>query len=226
METREILEERLKRTARLLGIELSGQTMDQLEEYLSELYKWNSAYNLVGRKTTWEGLVEHAVDSLTPLLFTKLFQEGIEALDLGSGAGFPGYPLYIVAGPFSLTLAEPLRKRYSFLRHIKRTLSLEKVTVLPLRGEEMARMDQHLNAFDLIFARAVMDFSKTMKLAQPLLSSGGRLLLFLGKKDSETLSRASKALPRQNYKLEYMRSVKKLTGKDNFVAAVRKQEKV
>jgi 16S rRNA (guanine527-N7)-methyltransferase len=202
------------------------ERLEALEIYLSELYRWNKAYNLVGRRTTWEGLIEHAVDSLTPLMYRKLFHSEAETLDLGSGAGFPGYPLYIACGPFPLTLVEPMRKRYAFLRHIRRELKMEKVEILPLRGEEMAKEEKYLNSFDLVFARALTDYQKTMKLARPLLSSGGNLVLFLGKEDGEKLSKEGKSLDRGGYSLANLRSVKKITGKDNFLAILEKVEQV
>ncbi len=220
----EVLQEKLERAARILEFELKEETAERLNVYLEELHRWNRAYNLVGRKTTWDGLVEHAIDSLTPLLYEKLFEEDCEMLDLGTGAGLPGIPLYIVRGPLDMTLVEPLQKKSSFLRHIKRKLCLESLKIAPMRSEEMARSDEHLNGYERIFMRAVAEPAKAVKLAKPLLSSGGRLTLFLGKEQGEALSRQGKDPAKLGLRVENLRSTKKVTGRDTYLAILRKGE--
>lgn len=218
----EILREKLERAARVLEFELQDATEEELRTYLEELHRWNRAYNLVGRKTTWEGLVEHAIDSLTPLLYEKLFEDECEMLDLGTGAGLPGIPLYIVKGPLDMTLVEPQQKKNSFLRHIKRRLCLESLNIVPMRAEEMARSDGYLNGYERIFMRAVAEPSKAARLAKPLLSSGGRLTLFLGKEQGEALSRQGRDPVKLGLRVENLRSSKKVTGRDTYIAILSK----
>ncbi len=169
----DILREKLERAGRILDFEVEEAAGEMMNTYLEELYRWNRAYNLVGRKTTWEGLVDHVVDSLTPLLYAKLFEEETEMLDLGAGAGLPGIPLYIIKGPLDMSLVEPVRKKNSFLRHVRRKLCLESLKVVTMRSEEMARSDEYLNEYERVFMRAVADPVRAIKLARPLLSSGG-----------------------------------------------------
>jgi 16S rRNA (guanine527-N7)-methyltransferase len=218
------LREKMERASRALEFELEEEACEKLNTYLEELYRWNRAYNLVGRKTTWEGLIEHAVDSLTPLLYPKLFEEEVEMLDLGTGAGLPGVPLYIVKGPLDMTLLEPVRKKNSFLRHIKRKLSLESLKVLSMRSEEMCRSEEYLNAYERIFMRAVADHALAARLARPLLSSGGMLVLFLGKDSAEALNRKGKDPGRLGLRVDNIRSTKKVTGRDTYIAILRKAE--
>jgi 16S rRNA (guanine527-N7)-methyltransferase len=220
----DILQEKLERAARALEIELEEGMYGQLGTYLEELFRWNRAYNLVGRKTTWEGLIEHAVDSLTPLLYPKLFEEEAAMLDLGTGAGLPGIPLYIVRGPLDMTLLEPVRKKNSFLRHIRRKLGLESLNVLSMRSEELCRSEENLNGYERVFMRAVTDHAQAAKLARPLLSSGGMLILFLGKDAAEALSRKGKDPGRLGLRLDNLRSTRKVTGKDTHLAILRKAE--
>jgi 16S rRNA (guanine527-N7)-methyltransferase len=220
----EILREKLERAGRILDFEVVEEAGSMMNTYLEELYRWNRAYNLVGRKTTWEGLVGHAIDSLTPLLYAKLFEKDTEMLDLGTGAGLPGIPLYIIKGPLDMSLAEPVRKKNSFLRHIRRKLCLESLKVVTMRAEEMSRSDEYLNGYERIFMRAVADPAQAAKLARPLLSSGGALTLFLGKEAGETLSRRGKDTFRPGMQVENIRSTKKVTGRDTYIAILRKAE--
>jgi 16S rRNA (guanine527-N7)-methyltransferase len=220
----DILREKLERAGRILDFEVGEEANGMMNTYLEELYRWNRAYNLVGRKTTWEGLVDHAIDSLTPLLYAKLFEKETEMLDLGTGAGLPGIPLYIIKGPLDMSLAEPVRKKNSFLRHIRRKLCLESLKVVTMRSEEMSRSDEYLNGYERIFMRAVADPAQAAKLARPLLSSGGMLTLFLGKESGEALSRRGKDTSRLCMQVENIRSTKKVTGRDTYIAILRKAE--
>lgn len=218
------LQEKLERAARALDVELAEGLDENMGVYLEELYRWNRAYNLVGRKTTWEGLVDHAIDSLTPLLYPKLFEEEAAMLDLGAGAGLPGIPLYLAKGALDMTLLEPVRKKNSFLRHIRRKLSLESLNVLSMRSEELCRSEENLNSYERVFMRAVADPARAAKLARPLLSSGGMLVLFLGKEHAEALSRKGKDPGRLGLRLDNLRSTKKVTGKDTHLAILRKPD--
>lgn len=220
----DILREKLERAGHILDFEVEETAGGMMNTYLEELYRWNRAYNLVGRKTTWEGLVDHVVDSLTPLLYTKLFEKEPEMLDLGTGAGLPGIPLYIIKGPLDMSLVEPVRKKNSFLRHVRRKLCLESLKVVTMRSEEMARSDEYLNKYERVFMRAVADPARAVKLARPLLSSGGLLTLFLGKESGEALSRRGKDPSRLGMQLENMRSTKKVTGRDTYIAILKKAE--
>ena len=220
----DILREKLERAGRILDFEVEEAAGEMMNTYLEELYRWNRAYNLVGRKTTWEGLVDHVVDSLTPLLYAKLFEEETEMLDLGAGAGLPGIPLYIIKGQLDMSLVEPVRKKNSFLRHVRRKLCLESLKVVTMRSEEMARSDEYLNEYERVFMRAVADPVRAIKLARPLLSSGGLLTLFLGKEPAEALSRRGKDPSRLGMQVENMRSTKKVTGRDTYIAILKKAE--
>jgi hypothetical protein len=66
---------------------------------------------------------------------SKLANEPI-AIDLGSGAGFPGLPLKIYAPHLSVTLIESNQKKATFLREVIRAIALTGVTVFPHRAEE------------------------------------------------------------------------------------------
>ncbi|MDD3718242.1 MAG: 16S rRNA (guanine(527)-N(7))-methyltransferase RsmG [Actinomycetota bacterium] len=211
-----------ERAAAKAGIEASEDNLTKMTVYVEELRKWNNAYNLVGRKVGEEGLESLLRDALSPLIIKGLFAEGKEVLDIGSGAGMPGIPLYLVAGPFPLTLVESQRKRITFLKHICRKLELEEARVYGGRLEEMARTEDHLNAYEVGMARAVMDPMRLVRLARPLLCEKGRLVLFLGKKDAENIRKAALGLAEKGFELEVLRSTQRIAGKENYLAVLRK----
>ena len=221
----EKLKDATAKAAGKAGFDVGDRAMQRIAEYGDELRKWNKAYNLVGRKLGDEGIIDLYRDALTPLAIRGLFEGRKEVFDIGSGAGMPGIPLYLVAGPFPLTLVESQRKKITFLRHVCRKLELEETGVYAGRLEEMAKEEDQLNAYEVGLARAVMDPVRLIKLARPLLCDGGRIVLFVGKGDAEKIRRSTLILNEKGFELEGMRSTQRIMGKDNYLAVIRKSSR-
>jgi 16S rRNA (guanine527-N7)-methyltransferase len=212
----------IERAAGKIGLEVHEDNLKKMTIYADELQKWNKAYNLVGRKIGLEGLVELYVDAITPLTLRGMFDAGKEVLDIGSGAGLPGIPLYLLAGPFPLVLVESQRKKITFLRHVCRVLDLEDIHVYPGRLEDIARDEDHLNAYEVGLARAVMDPLRLSRLAHPLLCEGGKIIIFVGKGDAERIRRTSLQIEERGMKLESLKSTQRIVGRENYLAVFRK----
>jgi len=216
------LKEAAEKTADRSGCEISEENLRKLIVYGSELQKWNKAYNLVGRKVGTDGLIDLIRDAMTPLSIRGLFEGRKEVLDIGSGAGLPGIPLYLAAGSFPLTPVESQRKKVTFIRHICRMLELEDVRVYGGRLEEMVREEDQLNAYEVGLARAVMEPARLLRLARPLLCEGGRIVLFVGKADAERIRKGALAWDERGYELQTIKSTQRLAGKDNYLAVLKK----
>lgn len=214
--------ERISKVVSRLGIEVTPDKLEQSQFYLRELLRWNKAFNLVGRRQSFEDVLTLFLDSLTPLVFKGLFAETAEVLDIGSGAGMPGIPLYIIGGPFALTMVESQRKKVTFIRHICRGLNLSEAVVFPERLEQMRRDEDFFNRFDIGLARAVMEPLRLVRAATPLISEGGVLVLFLGRGDAERLRKEAIFLGSSGWKLEALRSTQRYVGRDNFLALLKK----
>ena len=216
------LKEAVWRAAGKIGIDICDESLERMIAYADELQKWNKAYNLVGRKIGIEGIIDLYVDAMTPLAIKGVFGEGKEVVDIGSGAGLPGVPLYIMAGPFPLTLVESQRKKITFLRHLCRVLDLEEIRLYPGRLEDIAREEDKLNAYEVALARAVMDPLRLLRLAKPLLCEGGMLVVFVGKSDGDKIRRTSIKLAEIGMKLDTLKSTQRIVGKENYLAVFRK----
>lgn len=212
----------VERAAGKMGIDICEESLDMMGIYVDELQKWNKAYNLVGRKIGLEGIIDLYIDALTPLMMKGIFDKGKEVLDIGSGAGLPGLPLYIVAGPFPLTLVESQRKRITFLRHVCRVLDAGSIRLYPGRLEDIAREEDSLNAYEVALARAVMDPLRLSRIAHPLLCEGGMLVVFVGKNDADTIRRTGVELGGKGMELDTLRSTQRIVGKENYLAVFRK----
>jgi len=216
------LREAVERAAGKIGVDMREDGLNKMTVYADELQKWNKAYNLVGRNIGLEGIIDLYVDALTPLAIRGIFDAGKEVVDIGSGAGLPGIPLYLLAGPFSLTLVESQRKKITFLRHVCRLLDLVEIRLYPGRLEDIAREEDSLNAYEVALARAVMDPFRLLRTARPLLSEGGRLVVFVGKGDADTIRKTSFQLEDKGMKLDSLKSTQRIVGKENYLAVFRK----
>jgi len=172
------------------GLEHMGLTFDNqsvvlsyLSFYFQELKKWNRKINLVARSLDDQLILEnHFLDSLTLLsLLPPEIQEQETLLDVGTGAGFPGLVLKVACPALSVTLIEPRKNRFFFLKHIARALPLKGVEVLDVRLEEKIKVKEFSGRqFSFITSRAVTDICQFVKLTSPYLEKDGRIVLMKG----------------------------------------------
>ncbi|NPA88403.1 16S rRNA (guanine(527)-N(7))-methyltransferase RsmG [Caminibacter pacificus] len=144
---------------------------EKLEKFTNELLKWNKTHKLTNY-TTKEEIEAQIQDSLYPL---EKIKDAKTAIDIGTGAGFPGLILAIAMPDTKWYLVEPLKKRYSFLNYLKTILGLKNVTVVPKRLE-----NADIEPVDLITSRAVMPTPEILKIAKPYLKENSTLLLYKG----------------------------------------------
>ncbi len=153
------------------GIELEHDVVLKLESFASLLHEWNQIHNLTGAKTV-DAIYVNIVDSLYPLSFIK---EPRTLLDVGTGAGFPGLALAIALPQTKVVLAEPLKKRVSFLKYASIDLELDNVTVEAKRVEFI----EH-KAFDLISSRAVTNTKLLLELTKNISNLSTEYLFYKG----------------------------------------------
>lgn len=153
------------------SIVLKDETVAKLEQFASLLHEWNQIHNLTGAKTI-EAIYVNIVDSLYPLTFIKIPST---LLDVGTGAGFPGLVLAIALPDTNVVLAEPLKKRVSFLKYASIDLKLSNVTVEAKRVENIA-----YEAFGLISSRAVTNTKLLLDLTTHISSAFTEYLFYKG----------------------------------------------
>jgi len=190
-ETAELLRNGLKK----LGLTVRDELISAFMMFLSELKRWNRAYNLTGLKKDEDIVIKHFLDSL---LYLRAIPDGeIKVADIGSGAGFPGIPIKIIRPEIEIYLIEPTKKKSAFLRHITRQLSLNKTEVIEKRIEEV-RANQELSfSVDVAISRALFSIKEFIKKASYILKPGGTLILNKGPKVKEEL----KTLGNMRYEL-------------------------
>lgn len=150
---------------------LEGEQIIQLENFASLLHEWNQIHNLTGAKTI-EAIYANIVDALYPLTF---IDKPKTLLDVGTGAGFPGLVLAIALPQTEVVLAEPLKKRVSFLKYAAIELGLSSVSVEGKRVEQVEHAP-----FELISSRAVTNTALLLELTSRLCDAKTRYLFYKG----------------------------------------------
>jgi len=147
---------------------VSRETNDKLEHFVSLVEKWTIKINLISRASVPHIWDRHIVDS------QQIYDHAPAAdhwVDLGSGGGFPGVVLSILAQGegrgTNFTLVESDQRKCLFLRTAIRELSLN-AQVINGRIEEI----EPLNA-DVLTARALADLSVLLGFADRHLSPTG-----------------------------------------------------
>ena len=94
---------------------------------------------------------------------------GIDLIDLGSGAGFPGLPIKLWAPDLRITLIESNQKKSTFLREADlRALTLMNVDVFSARAEDFPAQAS------VVTLRAVERFEDVLPTATRLVTSRRR----------------------------------------------------
>lgn len=180
----------LKKGVEELGHTPVSEQIDAFMAYLSELRKWNQAYNLTGMTKDEDIIIRHFLDSL---LFLKALPDKTASVaDVGSGAGFPGIPLKIIRPALEIQLIEPSVKKCAFLRHIISMLGLTGICIAEKTIEEAARKHEPSQQVDVAVTRALFSCRDFIKKASRIVSGGGTLILSKGPKVQEELKQISK----------------------------------
>ena len=161
--------------------DVSRETLEQLNVYAALLDKWNPRINLVSRSTLPSLWARHFLDSAQ--IFDLAPEMAARWCDLGSGGGFPGLVVAILAQAerpaLSVTLIESDKRKAGFLRTVARETGL-KIVVLSERLEEAEGQ-----AADVLSARALAPLPTLLSHADRHLAPGGLCLFPKGVRHDE-----------------------------------------
>jgi 16S rRNA (guanine527-N7)-methyltransferase len=161
---------------------VSRETRETLAQFAALLLRWNRTVNLIARGDEPDLWARHIADSLQ---LVPLIPPGAgRAVDLGSGAGFPGLVLAIVTRlPFDLVESD--QRKAAFLREAVWATGAP-VTVHAARAESVT-----LPPAPLVTARALAPLPRLLALAKPLLAADGVCLFLKGSSAASELTAAA-----------------------------------
>ena len=166
-------------------IELDELRLRAISTYIDLLLKWNARINLTAIREPSEIVQRHFGESLFVAKYLLDQQQPQTAIDLGSGAGFPGVPFAMLAPEVQVTLIESQQKKGTFLKELIHVLGLKNVKVFGDRAEN------YPDTSDLVMLRAVEKFDEALPMAVRLATAGGRIALMIGSGQMEPARKLS-----------------------------------
>lgn len=168
----EDFEARLRRA----GHDLGPGAVAALFAHYQELRRWSPRLSLVGPGAAGEAVERLYGESLAAL---PLIPAGARTLvDVGSGAGFPGFVLAAARPDLEVTLVEPRRKRWAFLTAAARRAGLP-IRCLETRIAVPLPADLP-EAIDVVTLQALRLPPHTLAALAGRLTPNGRILLWAG----------------------------------------------
>ncbi len=120
------------------NIQPDEKALDRFDIYAKLLEERGEKLNLVADTNPEEIAVRHFMDSLA--LLNLNLKDGARAIDVGTGAGFPGIPIKIMRPDINVTLLDSMGKRLDFLSEVKEKLDLKGLEIVNARAEEAANL--------------------------------------------------------------------------------------
>ena len=168
--------------------DVSRETLLKLRAYEASLQEWQNKFNLVSKSSLEDAWNRHFIDSMQ---LVKYIPQSAQSLyDFGSGAGFPGMVLAIMAAektPYlKVSLIESIGKKTLYLKHVSEICSVN-VEIFNQRIESLPK-----NKVDVITSRAMTSLSDLLGCAYPFCKKETVCIFPKGKKHQEEIDEAKK----------------------------------
>ena len=151
---------------------LRSSFIERFTIFIALLKKWNKRNRFIAHSTIPNIWTRHILDSVQ--LFPLRPASPYRWVDIGTGGGFPGIILCILAAGVEekseIVLVEPNRQKSEFLKHVVRELGL-KSTVINERIENLDKLQA-----DVISARALAKLNQLFRWSCSHLKSNGYAL--------------------------------------------------
>lgn len=200
---------------------VSRETLARLQTYAELLTKWQKTINLVAPKTLSELWHRHFADSAQLLALVPAGARHV--MDIGSGGGFPGLVLAIMAADLHhldparpslhVTLVESDARKCAFLREVARQTGIA-VDIMSTRIETIPNCDT-VAPVDVITSRALAALPLLFEFVEPIFAPGSLALFLKGRTIEDEVTEATKSW---DFELELEPS---LTMSDARIAVIR-----
>lgn len=173
-------EGRIRARAAECGIDLVDPLPAALASHAVWVLRANADLHLTAITAPEEFLDRHLGEAFEGAAMLDPSIEG-QALDLGSGNGYPGLPLVAARSRLRVLLAEASRKKALFLRQVLQETGLARVAVLEAQIQRAADLGElELGPFRVVTSRAMGGWAKILPRLASVLEPDGELLVWAG----------------------------------------------
>ena len=182
--------------AQKMGINLYKEQVKKFSRFLELLVQWNQKINLTSLKTPREIIIKHFLDSISCVKVINKYSdtEGINIIDVGAGAGFPGMPIKIICPSIRLSLLEARKKKAVFLEKIIGEMNFQQVEILNGRAETFGKSEDYRERYDIAISRAVARLNVLSEFCLPLVRVGGLFVAQKGRSYKEETEKSLKTV--------------------------------
>lgn len=194
----------------LEDLNVSRETLKRLETFEQVILKWNPKINLVSKSSLQQLWTRHIADSVQVFRCTDIPDHWV---DIGSGGGFPGLIIAILAAEeapeMKVTLIESDQRKSAFLRTAARECGA-RVSVISKRIEQADPQNA-----GVLSARALADLSRLLEFAERHLGAAGTALFPKGESWKKEVDNA-----RQRWRFD-AEPVRSLTEQEAVILKIR-----
>lgn len=176
-----------------ININATEKQIAELERFKDLLVEKNKVMNLTGITESDDVDRLHFTDSAYPLTLPEL-KNAKKIIDVGTGAGFPGVVLKILAPEKEILLNDSLLKRLKFLDEVITDLDLKDIETVHARSEDLAHLNGHREAYDVAISRAVARLATLTEYMLGFVKVGGYMLSMKSGDIDEEAAEAKKAI--------------------------------
>lgn len=171
--------------------------LQRAEAFYEQMLEANQRLNLTRITAADDFFLKHIWDSSTllPFLPEAGNDPAAEVLDVGTGGGVPGLPLWLFRPDLRYTLMDSVGKKLRAVDGMAAALQSRFGAALPhlpetlhTRAETAGQDKNYRERFDCVVTRAVGQLPILLEICLPLVKRGGRLIVMKGPQyESETI---------------------------------------
>ena len=188
---------------------VSRETLADLEIYEKNLVNWTKKTNLIGKSTIKEIWTRHFLDSAQIIKYLPKLDHKTTIVDFGSGAGFPG-----------LVLATLLKKNkkctfYIIEKSLKKSQFLTFITnKLKLNAKIYAKKAENINNLkaDIIISRAFAPLSRALQIIFPYCKKNTVCYFYKGQNVDTEIELSTKY-----WDIDSMKKIKSITSSEGTI---------
>lgn len=158
----------------------------KFEELTDIMIATNAVMNITALTTMDKIIPLHYADCAK---IADSIPQGAKIADIGCGGGFPILPLAIIRPDLQLVGIDSTDKKIKYVQNTADHFGLH-VRAISGRAEDLAKMAEHRDAYDIVVSRAVARLNVLDELCMPFVKIDGKFIAMKGAAGQEELDEA------------------------------------